>query len=94
MTINEFIAEFAFDTGLSQVRAKEVTEVFLEKIVKAMERGEEISFMEFGTFKTTMSTRENYINPRTGERITVDPKLTPKLIFSKKVKNRIKGARV
>ena len=67
MTKTEFISEIAEKCGLSKQKATEVVDVMFESIGEAMQRGEKLQIIGFGTFEVRERAERVGRNPRTGE---------------------------
>ena len=52
MNKTELISKIAEDTGLSKVSAAAAVDSFIEGITKSLKKGQAITFVGFGTFKT------------------------------------------
>jgi DNA-binding protein HU-beta len=52
MNKSELISKIAEDTGLSKVSAAAAVDSFIEGITKSLKKGQAITFVGFGTFKT------------------------------------------
>ena len=57
--------------GFSARSMYRFVEVLLEEIKAALERGEEVKIVHFGTFRVHRRKPRRGINPRTGERIII-----------------------
>lgn len=67
MTKTEFISEIAEKCGLSKQKTAEVVDVMFESIGEAMQRGEKLQIIGFGTFEVRERTERVGRNPQTGE---------------------------
>ena len=80
----------------SKNKAKEIiklihNEIF-EVLAEIMKEGKEYRVLGFGTFKTYKTKATVKRNPRTGEQIEVPSKLTPKVVFSSKLKELLNSS--
>lgn len=71
MTKTEFISEIAEKCGLSKQKATEVVDVMFESIGEAMQRGEKLQIIGFGTFEVRERAERVGRNPRTGEAMPI-----------------------
>lgn len=71
MTKNEFISEIAEKCGLSKQKAAEVVDVMFESIGEAMQRGEKLQIIGFGTFEVRERAERVGRNPQTGEAMPI-----------------------
>ena len=67
----EIVERVASDTGLTKVAASAAVESVLDAITRALKKGDSVSFVGFGTFKTTSRKARGARNPRTGEPIKI-----------------------
>ena len=61
-------------TGLARNEAYDAVEIFLDSIKDALQEGEKVSLVGFGTFLVKKKNARNGRNPRTGEQIFIDEK--------------------
>lgn len=71
MTKTEFISEIAEKCGLSKQKTTEVVDVMFESIGEAMQRGEKLQIIGFGTFEVRERAERVGRNPRTGEAMPI-----------------------
>jgi len=71
MKKTELYATLAKKTGFSKKDSERFTEAFIETIIKALQRGEKIQIIGFGTFEVKERAARKARNPRTGEEIDV-----------------------
>ena len=69
MNKRDLIAQIAQDTGVTKSSAGAAVDSLLETITKALKKGDAITFVGFGTFKTTQRRARVAKNPRTGDAI-------------------------
>lgn len=61
-------------TGLGRAESYAAVEVFLESVKAALQAGEKVSLVGFGTFQIKEKNARNGRNPRTGEQIFIEEK--------------------
>ena len=71
MNKTELITKIAEDTGLSKVSAAAAVDAFIEGITKSLKKGQAITFVGFGTFKTAQRKARTARNPQTGAAIKI-----------------------
>ena len=71
MNKSELISKIAEDTGLSKVNAAAAVDSFIQGITKSLKKGQAITFVGFGTFKTAQRKARTARNPRTGAAIKI-----------------------
>jgi DNA-binding protein HU-beta len=74
MTKAEVINALASRTGMARKEAAEAVNLFLDTVREALERGEKVSLVGFGTFYVKEKNARQGRNPRTGQRINIPPK--------------------
>ena len=67
----EFIKAVAEKADITQVEAKKVIEAMLDTIAETLERGEEVQFVGFGSFKLAERAARTGRNPQTGENMEI-----------------------
>jgi DNA-binding protein HU-beta len=71
MTKQELIAKIAKDNDLTKAAAAGAVDSFFEGLVKSLKKGQSVTFVGFGTFKTAQRKARKARNPRTGEPIAI-----------------------
>ncbi len=61
-------------TGLGRNESYQAVEIFLDAIKDALQEGEKVSLVGFGTFLVKEKNARNGRNPRTGEQIFIEEK--------------------
>lgn len=74
MTKADVINALASKTGMARKEAAEAVGSFLLAVRGALERGEKVSLVGFGTFYVKEKNARQGRNPRTGERIQIPRK--------------------
>lgn len=91
MNNKEFIAELAQRTGYSRT----VTQSFVRSVVDAMadcfDEGDCVSLTSFGTFEVKKRLERIVVNPSTGQRMMVPPKLVLNFRPTSSIKEKLKG---
>lgn len=90
MNKTELIKEIASRTGLSQAKVKEVVNEQEAIIIEAMQKGEKVSLVGFGTYEAVDREARERRNPQTGEYKMCPAYKAPKFKFSTTVKNLFK----
>jgi DNA-binding protein HU-beta len=75
MNKQELIAKIAKDTGSSKTGAAAAVESLIDGITKSLKKGDSITFVGFGTFKTSQRKARTARNPQTGATITAGKSL-------------------
>jgi DNA-binding protein HU-beta len=90
MNKQELIEKVVKDTGATKALAGKVLESAMENIGKALKKGDAITFVGFGTFKTSVRKARVARNPRTGEPIKIAKRRVPRFTAGKALKDLVK----
>ncbi len=71
MNKQDLVAKIAKDVELSKSAAAAAVDSFIDGITKALKKGDSITFVGFGTFKTSVRKARTARNPQTGAAIKV-----------------------
>lgn len=91
MNKNDLISRVAQDARLTKGDASEAVEATLENIVKALQGGDEVRLVGFGTFSVTERAASMGRNPRTGEPMHIAASKNPKFKAGKALKDAVNG---
>jgi len=67
----DLVSKIAKDVELSKTAAAAAVDSFIDGITRALKKGDSITFVGFGTFKTSMRKARTARNPQTGASIKV-----------------------
>ena len=87
MNKQEFIKEYARQTGESQVRSKQLIEKVFEIVAANVEKSD-VRMLPFGTFKLVTKKARTGRNPQTGKEIKIAAKKVVEFKISKAFKNQ------
>jgi DNA-binding protein HU-beta len=90
MNKQEFIAKLVKETGATKAAAGKMLEVVLGTIKIALKKGDTVSFVGFGTFKTSQRKARVARNPRTGAPIKIAKRRVPRFTAGKALKDAVK----
>ncbi|HNV03151.1 MAG TPA: HU family DNA-binding protein [Vicinamibacterales bacterium] len=90
MNKQELIAKIVKDTGATKTLVGQVLDSALEGIGKALKKGDTVTFVGFGTFKTSVRKARQARNPRTGEAIKIAKRRVPRFTAGKALKDLVK----
>jgi DNA-binding protein HU-beta len=90
MTKQELIAKIAKDTGATKVAAAAALDSMLDGITKALKKKETITFVGFGTFKTSERKARIGRNPQTGAEVKIPKRRVVRFTAGKALKTAIK----
>ena len=89
MNKQELISKIAQDTGISKTSAAAAVESFFEGITKSLKKGQPITFVGFGTFKTAQRKARNARNPQTGAAIRIPKRRVVRFSAGKALKSAV-----
>lgn len=75
MNNKEFIAELAQRIGQTQQATQKMVLVVMEQLVTQVEEDEYLQIPQFGTFEVKKRLERILVNPNTGKKMLVPPKL-------------------
>jgi DNA-binding protein HU-beta len=87
MNKQDLIAKIAKDTGSSKAGAAAAVESIIDGITKSLKKGDAITFVGFGTFKTANRTARN---PQTGATIKIPKRRVVRFSPGKALKNAVR----
>lgn len=90
MTKTELIDKIAISAGISKKAANSALLATLDNIVKALQKGQKVTLLGFGTFSVNDRKARTGRNPKTGEVIKVSASKAPKFTAGKALKSAIK----
>jgi DNA-binding protein HU-beta len=90
MNKQELIAKVAKDIGSTKVGAAAALDSVIEGITRSLKKGDAITFVGFGTFKTAQRKARMARNPQTGAAIKVPKRRVVRFTAGKALKNAVK----
>ncbi len=90
MNKQELINKIAKDHGLTKSSAAAALETFLGEITRSLKKGDPITFVGFGTFKTSQRKARVARNPQTGEAIKIPKRRVVRFTPGKALKQAVK----
>ena len=90
MNKHELIAKIAQDTGITKTSATAAVESFFDGITKSLKKGQPITFVGFGTFKTAQRKARTARNPQTGAAIKIPKRRVVRFSAGKALKNAVR----
>jgi DNA-binding protein HU-beta len=90
MNKQALIAKIAQDTGASKAGAAAAVASLLEGITKSLKKGESITFVGFGTFKTAQRKARIARNPQTGASIKIPKRRVVRFSVGKSLKDAVR----
>lgn len=90
MTKAQFVDRVASKSGLSRRDAAKAVDAFLDSIQESLQQGEPVSFTGFGKFSAQRRGERQGVNPRTGEKVTIQAATVPKFSAGSGLKNALR----
>ena len=90
MNKRDLVAKIAQDTGATKASAAAAVESLLAGITRALKKGDAITFVGFGTFKTTQRRARVAKNPRTGDAIKIPKRRVVRFTAGKALRNAVR----
>jgi DNA-binding protein HU-beta len=90
MNKQDLIARIAADTGATKISAAAAVESLLQSITGALKKGDAITVVGFGTFKTTLRRARVAKNPRTGDAIKIPKRRVVRFTAGKSLKSAVR----
>ena len=78
MNKSELISAMAAESQMSKADAKKAVEAFVSTVTKALQEGDKVSLIGFGTFSVAERSARTGINPSTKATITIPAKKAAK----------------
>lgn len=89
MNKQELIAKIAKDTGATKTMASQAVDSLIEGITKALKKGDSVTFVGFGTFKTSQRKARTARNPQTGATIKIPKRKAVRFVAGKALKGAV-----
>ena len=89
MNKSDLIDAIAESTGLTKADAGRALDATTDNIAKALQKGQSVSLVGFGTFNVKHRAARQGRNPRTGESITIKASNTPGFKAGKALKDAV-----
>jgi DNA-binding protein HU-beta len=90
MNKQELIEKIAKDIGVTKTSAAAALESALDGIKKSLKKGDPITFVGFGTFKTSVRKARTARNPQTGAPIKIAKRRVVRFSAGKALKDAVK----
>jgi DNA-binding protein HU-beta len=90
MNKQDLIAKIASDTGATKTSAAAALESLLDGITRALRKGDPITLVDFGTFKTAQRRARVSRNPRTGAAIKIPKRRVVRFTAGKALKTAVR----
>ena len=91
VTKQDFVQKVAAKAGLTNRDAAKAVDAFLEAITDTLKSGDSVNFTGFGKFSTSDRAARQGVNPRTGEKVTIEAATVPKFSAGSALKSAVRG---
>jgi DNA-binding protein HU-beta len=89
MNKQDLISKIAQDTGITKANAAAAVDSFIEGITRSLKKGQPITFVGFGTFKTAQRKARTARNPQTGAAIKIPKRRVARFTAGKALKSAL-----
>lgn len=89
MTKIELISKIADKAGLTKKDSEKVLNAVIEAITEALNQGDKVSLIGFGTFEVRERAAKEGVNPRNGEKIAIAARKVPAFKAGKALKDSV-----
>lgn len=90
MNNKEFITKLAKRCGISPADTVTNVETFVDVITERLKENDQLNISGFGVLEVKMRNERLSVNPKTGQRFLVPPKVVPAFRPSNKLKEKFK----
>ncbi len=91
MNNKEFITELSRRTGYTQAQAQKIVRTLIAEMGHQFEQGNNLSVQNFGTFEIKKRLERIVVNPSSGQRMLVPPKLVLQFRPITSIKQQLKS---
>lgn len=89
MTKVELVNKVAEKCGSTKKDAEKAISAVIDSITEALNAGEKVSLIGFGTFEVKERSAKEGVNPRTGEKIAIAARKVPSFKAGKALKDSV-----
>ena len=90
MTKKEIVKQISEELGLTQLKTKEIVQKTFNAIVETLLKDKRIELRNFGVFEVKRRKARKARNPRTGEKVDVEPKNVVTFKPGKEMEERVR----
>ena len=91
MTKKEIVKQISEELGLTQLKTKEIVQKTFDAIIDTLLEEKRIELRNFGVFEVKRRKARKARNPRTGERVDVEPKNVVTFKPGKEMEERVRN---
>ena len=89
MNKHQLIEELSLKTDMSRVQTNRFIDAFVDTVSDALEKGDRVQLIGFGTFETRERAARTGRNPKTGGTINIGASITPAFKAGKALKDAV-----
>ena len=89
MNKQDLITKIAQDTGITKANAAAAVDSFIDGVTRSLKKGQPITFVGFGTFKTAQRKARTARNPQTGASIKIPKRRVVRFSAGKALKTAL-----
>ena len=89
----ELVSEVSHETGMTIRQTEKAMNAFVDAITNALQRGEDVRFTGFGTFKIAERAARKGRHPRTGEEMEIPASRRPTFTPGSRLVEAARGTR-
>ena len=90
LTKRDLVVRISGETGLTQQQVLDVVQKTLDYIANSLAKGDKVELRNFGVFEVKRRKARKARNPRTGERVDVEPKNVVTFKPGKEMEERVR----
>ncbi|MDD3050149.1 MAG: HU family DNA-binding protein [Candidatus Cloacimonetes bacterium] len=90
MSREELITKIAENAEISKKSATQALNAVIEGIMGALEKGDKVTLVGFGTFQVSERKARQGVNPQTKQKLTIPARKVPVFKAGKKLKDAVK----
>jgi nucleoid DNA-binding protein len=91
VTKKEIVKQISDELGLTQLKTKEIVQKTFDAIIDTLLREQRIELRNFGVFEVKRRKARKARNPRTGDRVDVEPKNVVTFKPGKEMEERVRN---
>ena len=91
MNNKEFISKLARKCGITPAEAAKNVDLFVNVMTDRLKDNDQLNISGFGVLEVKMRNERLSVNPKTGQRLLIPPKIVPAFRPSSKLKDRFKN---
>jgi len=90
MNKHDIVQKIAKEAGITKTTAAAAVQSLIDAVTKSLKKGDPVSFVGFGTFKTANRKARTGLNPQTGAAIMIPKRRVPRFSAGKALKQAVR----